>query len=626
MELKNFKVQGFRCIAKAELKVRNVTSVIGPNNAGKSSILQALGLFLETSGPDPGDWPRQETEEMTFEAVFGELTTAERASPALASLVYNNEVRIRVRHQKKEKTESHWECWRKPEKIEGWSEKFGECAAYIQTMVKALGLGAKDFTGKTSVRESIRQAIRDLHPDKVTLEDAEAWISEGFSITNSLQQAFPRPCFIPAVTDAAEEASVKAGTAFQQLLASAVLPAVEETPEFQGLVEKAKQLGERLENGAPIEKIEAVKKDISSRLADLIPAKILLSLRTPDANKYIGANVGLRLDDGGTTDIERQGHGLQRALIFAMLEHLAERQKSAANGRPGILLFEEPELYVHPHLLRRYRDVLRKIGEKEGWQVVLTTHSPIMVDVGHDAEGLVIARRPSPTQAPTFHQVSADPFGNDADSRSRLRAVLDFHPTSAEAFFATNVLLAEGDSELAIFGGGIDWPSLPTLGLAPARDLTVVNCGGKWTIPAFMKVLAAFKIPFKVLHDLDAKGRPAEELATLDGVDPYRANARIAAEVNAASAAGLDARVHVVADTLEDVLWATRPPTKRDKPYRAWQRAKELHAAPAQILDSFKMVLLFVYGPREAPAPATPAPVANATPPAPVILVAPPQA
>ncbi|QQS07722.1 MAG: AAA family ATPase [Fibrobacterota bacterium] len=57
------------------------------------------------------------------------------------------------------------------------------------------------------------------------------------------------------------------------------------------------------------------------------------------------------------TDISYQGHGAQRSLIFALIEAVAKHNSNG--GQPQgqtkstILLFEEPELFLHPHLIRR---------------------------------------------------------------------------------------------------------------------------------------------------------------------------------------------------------------------------------------------------------------------------------
>ena len=49
---------------------------------------------------------------------------------------------------------------------------------------------------------------------------------------------------------------------------------------------------------------------------------------------------------------------------------------------PGLLLIEEPENGVHPRRLREVLHILRElVSEQDRTQVVLTTHSPYVVDL-----------------------------------------------------------------------------------------------------------------------------------------------------------------------------------------------------------------------------------------------------
>lgn len=51
------------------------------------------------------------------------------------------------------------------------------------------------------------------------------------------------------------------------------------------------------------------------------------------------------------------------------------------NGVSKILLVEEPESFLHPPAIRLAREALYKLAKLENWQVMITTHSPIFIDV-----------------------------------------------------------------------------------------------------------------------------------------------------------------------------------------------------------------------------------------------------
>ncbi len=282
-----------------------------------------------------------------------------------------------------------------------------------------------------------------------------------------------------------------------------------------------------------------------------------------------------------------------------MLEVLAS-QRAKRTIEPGriesrtvVLLFEEPELFIHPHLMRRLKAVLSTIAERIDWQVIITTHSPFLVDVSRDPRALVIHRRSSPTSPPIVSQLSENIFaqGDRDEERDRLRALLDFHPSVCEAFFARRALLVEGDTELAVFAGQ---PALCALARANnelMKDTTIVSCDGKWTIIPILRMLTSLGVPVRVIHDLDRKGRTDAEL-NADHRSEFHANARILALAGAQS-------VFAVADTFEDVLWepAERPMSSKDKPFRAWKRVRELTAGQRN-LDQFprlRDVVLFAF-------------------------------
>ncbi len=155
------------------------------------------------------------------------------------------------------------------------------------------------------------------------------------------------------------------------------------------------------------------------------------------------------------------------------------------------------------------------------------------------------------------------------NEREALRAALDFHPTVAEAFFAERIVLVEGDTELAVLKHSKGIHELYLIESGKYLDTTVVSCGGKWTIPAVARVLKAFGLSFRVIHDFDKKGRDEEQLEDLSSIDPFCANEKIR------EAAG-DIEIYKVDDTFENVLWPDEDVKASNKPYRAWQKIKEI--------------------------------------------------
>lgn len=612
MRLSRVRVRNLRCIDDAEFWVRDYTTLIGPNNSGKSALLRAVELLLNQLKPEPDEWRRgHENDPIVIEADFEDLEDWERRRPGVSALVHENAIKLRRtmapsdEGESRARADTEYEAFKPEETIIGWSDTWQALDPAIKKLAtdRISGLSGNEFR-KAVTKERVRQVVRDEIPDCVQLGDPR-WTSEGVSIAPALQQALPQVQLIPAVRDAADDGKPGAKTSFGLLLRSILLPAIKASHEYERLIDAVTELEKRLsaEGDEQLPEVRRLTDESSNRLADFISARVRLGMDPPDAEKFIGSNTVLRLDDGTPTRIALQGHGLQRALVFALLEVLAQQDASVAGdaeqearSRSIVLLFEEPELFVHPQLMRRLKANLEKISRRPGWQVILSTHSPIMVDVASDPRALVIHRRTSPTEPPRLKQLDHDPFAMDDErekERETLRATLVFHPTVCEAFFAKHAVLVEGDSEIAVLCHRAKLWELAGIDAEAIKDVTIVSCSGKWTIPPIARLLREFQVPVRVIHDKDAQGRSREELQSLPTFNPYRANARIESIVGTAD-------THIVEDTLEDLLWldGDAPQSPKDKPFRAWQRAGELCAGKANLdhVPDLRDMVKFAFG------------------------------
>lgn len=279
------------------------------------------------------------------------------------------------------------------------------------------------------------------------------------------------------------------------------------------------------------------------------------------------------VDEEIETSLQYQGSGVQRALAFAMLESNAEVESEVSGEqRTIIVLYEEPELYIHPHLMRRLKSTLQSRSSSPKWQVICSTHSPFLINLADKPESLKLLKRNGNNER-QVHQINADIFENNGeyDERALLRATLDFHPTVCESLFGKRVVIVEGDTEVAVFSMIEELAEKLGIEGSLHKDTTVVSAGGKWTIPAIAKILSAMDIDYRVVHDTDRKGLTDEELENKAAIHPFKANVKIA---SAASAE----RVFLVDDTFEHVLWDQKENESvksSDKPFNSWRRLRD---------------------------------------------------
>jgi predicted ATP-dependent endonuclease of OLD family len=208
----------------------------------------------------------------------------------------------------------------------------------------------------------------------------------------------------------------------------------------------------------------------------------------------------------------KQGHGFQRTLIFSLLELYAELNlPEEENGIKNILMIEEPEIYMHPQMQRKMADLLYKLSDSGKIQIICGTHSPIFIKLEEKQKTLARIFKDENNNLST-KQVDSDLFSDGSEEKSRLRVIMDFNPYINELFFSKRVVLLEGDTEfinipkvLNILKDDDSNYSFENDGKINPRDVNLINCKSRDSIPTFQKVLNHFGIKYLVIHDLECE-------------------------------------------------------------------------------------------------------------------------
>jgi predicted ATP-dependent endonuclease of OLD family len=274
-----------------------------------------------------------------------------------------------------------------------------------------------------------------------------------------------------------------------------------------------------LEAAAPPPTIEDVSQGTSGRIhleAELERgASIFLDARPPDTlnlNRagappvlFLPANLRSR-----TLVAPATGHGASDvAELFQppLAEHhwskadgglqlvMGMERLVASNLRRFVLLIEEPELYLSPHLQRHLFRVLRQLAQR-GNQILYSTHAPVFLSVDR-IEDLALVRHTQDRGTTLFQP---EPLGEG----EAFRVLSEFDSDRAELFLARAVLLVEGRTEKLTFPLVFD-----ALGVEPDKEgILILECGGKGNMLLFARICNACYIPYVIVHDRDApKGR-----------------------------------------------------------------------------------------------------------------------
>jgi predicted ATPase len=86
------------------------------------------------------------------------------------------------------------------------------------------------------------------------------------------------------------------------------------------------------------------------------------------------------------------GQGIQRLIIVSTLKSYLDILKEQSNFNKKILiLFEEPEIFLHPKLKRILNNILEEISKEDNHQIIITTHDPYFASKNmEDTEDKVI--------------------------------------------------------------------------------------------------------------------------------------------------------------------------------------------------------------------------------------------
>lgn len=117
---------------------------------------------------------------------------------------------------------------------------------------------------------------------------------------------------------------------------------------------------------------------ISKRFTELFPSVRTLRMANPDQNHKA---FGLTLTDGTEVGPEAMSEGMLYWLAFAVIEHL---------NPMGMIMIEAPEHGLHPSRIPEVMRMLRAVAQRA--QVVLATHSPLIIDELKPEEVTIVTR------------------------------------------------------------------------------------------------------------------------------------------------------------------------------------------------------------------------------------------
>ena len=194
--------------------------------------------------------------------------------------------------------------------------------------------------------------------------------------------------------------------------------------------------------------------------------------------------------DGARVPVSDRGTGFQSALVLGILRYVAAQE--AAGAEHVFFAIEEPEAFLHPQTQRAMTQVLKRIASDA--QVVVTTHSPVVVDTFRLSQ---IARLPLMPEGTTF-----DWEPPDLDDAQEGRLTRYCTAANSELVFASAVVLVEGEGDYAVVED-LFARIVASVGGQYAHGITVIDAGGIGRIMRLVELAEHFSVRAFVLVDRD---------------------------------------------------------------------------------------------------------------------------
>lgn len=495
MQVKHISIHNFRGIHEASIDLFDYNLLVGANNSGKSTVIDAIRCFYEKDGfkfkPDRDSCLLPAQDQETWVEITYDLSDDEHGS--LKDDYKNTDKTLRLRKFFKSNTK----------------DQAGTIYGYLSTGV----LSADAFYGAKNVQSG---KIGDI-------------------------------VYVPAVSKVDEHAKLSGPSALRDLLTDVLDAVVGSSASYTELASNFEQFASTIKAEQTTEGVSlaSIEEELTAHLQPW-GSKFELELRAPSTADIIKSLLSYQCVDiahGKALPAEQFGSGFQRHFIYSLIQLGAKyvRKKPAKKTKDfqpsmTLILFEEPEAFLHPPQQENLAQSLVLLASIASQQVVCSTHSSHFVSRNaHNIPSIVRLKRA--TGDITAHQITPSAWTKIVDANQVMSAIaakwpklkkrldendlkqemeavkyfLWLNPDRCSMFFANHVLIVEGPTEQAFINKLIADGKITR----PADGLYVLDALGKYNIHRFMNLLTHLSIPHAVLHDDDNESNEHSDINAL---------------------------------------------------------------------------------------------------------------
>lgn len=417
MRLLKIKLKNFRSYNdQVELSIGDLTTLVGKNDIGKSSILEALDIFFN-KGKGAIKMDKDDVNKKCLSNDDTETEIALTFDQFPSSIVIDSTNETSLDDEYLLNSENYLEIIKRYKN--GGSEKVfiksnhpsnENCSDLLLKKQKDLQkiIKEQEIECENKTRNAVmRTAIWNHYSDDLNLQETEIDVTKGDtkSIWDKLENYLPLYSLFQS-----DRKNSDGDNEVQDPLSEAVKQIMNNEEIQETLAQVAEKVESKLTEvaGLTLNKLREMNPEIADSLNPVIPPSD--SLKWNDVFKKVSI--------AGDEDIpiNKRGSGVKRLILLNFFRAEAERRKLEQNIPSIIYAIEEPETSQHTAHQKMLINALLELSNTDNTQILLTTHSPVIVkelDFGHlrlilleDEEKVVKSVLPGQLPYPSLNEVN----------------------------------------------------------------------------------------------------------------------------------------------------------------------------------------------------------------------------